>query len=523
MQYLEPPRKVYINRDDPIEIQAVEHDIKSRFIDFKFLGAINIIDLTYSTVRIYGTNPKRFSVFDELTIVDGKKGIARLELTDDFLIPGSAEYQLTISDSTGSHLTPLCLVKLIISESLVDTSAIQSSNKFTALDKALQKVDNINEIDVRSKENATNINNLNKKIDNNVLDLTNKVTKNTEKITENRNNITKLSKRQENTTNLHNIISNGSFYGDGRCWECTGNFWSGTYDGYGFKKRGCASIRNTQVANNDASEKYLQTYKAYRVKKHTKYTLNLHYAVERNVHSMDVFVILSNSEERQYGSALKAITAVGGQQTDALNEVPFVYTFDTGEFEWVWIRIDHNGMKNNANVEEFCFVYISEVAIYEGDVSVVKWIPKPGETYSNTTNVDDEGIVFGDGNGTYSNSKNGDLEYTTDGITNKYPALKYIAAFSIPAGNPGRANIKLPKEFTKRKDSLDWGVVPKGYYYNTSGNFFPFHVAINVAGEAYEQDGYMYCPVEGYCRIQNADNDGDVQPQPINGVLIALA
>ncbi|MGU9008447.1 BppU family phage baseplate upper protein, partial [Clostridium perfringens] len=101
------------------------------------LGEINIIDLTYSTVRIYGINPKHFSVFDELTIVDGKKGIARLELTDDFLIPGTADYQLTISDSTGGRLTPLCLVRLIISESLVDTEAIQSSNNFSALDKAL--------------------------------------------------------------------------------------------------------------------------------------------------------------------------------------------------------------------------------------------------------------------------------------------------------------------------------------------------------------------------------------------------
>ncbi|MGU9008446.1 BppU family phage baseplate upper protein, partial [Clostridium perfringens] len=101
------------------------------------LGEINIIDLTYSTVRIHGINPKHFYIFDELTIVDGKKGTARLELTDDFLIPGTADYQLTIRDSNGGRLTPLCLVRLIISKSLVDTEAIQSSNNFSALDKAL--------------------------------------------------------------------------------------------------------------------------------------------------------------------------------------------------------------------------------------------------------------------------------------------------------------------------------------------------------------------------------------------------
>ena len=157
MQYIEP-RKVHINNDDPIEIKAVEHDIKSRFIDFKFLGAINIIDLTYSTVRIYGVNPEGFKIFDELTVIDGKKGVARLELTDGLLVAGTADYQLVISDSNGGRLTPLCLVRLIISESLVDNEAIESSNKFTALDKALAKVENFNEVDVRSKENANSIN-----------------------------------------------------------------------------------------------------------------------------------------------------------------------------------------------------------------------------------------------------------------------------------------------------------------------------------------------------------------------------
>lgn len=198
--------------------------------------------------------------------------------------------------------------------------------------------------------------------------------------------------RMNATNNIYNIVSNGSFYGDGRCWECTGDFWSGTYDGFGFKKRGCGAIKNQQVSNSTSTEKYLQTYKAYRVKKHTKYTLNLHYAVEKNVHSMDVFVILSNSEDRQYGSPLKAVTAVGGQQTDAQNEVPFTYTFDTGEFEWVWIRIDHNGMKPNVNLGEYVWIYVSEVAIYEGDVGVVKWTPKPGEIYSTNVQADDMGI-----------------------------------------------------------------------------------------------------------------------------------
>ncbi|MDM0609215.1 BppU family phage baseplate upper protein [Clostridium perfringens] len=198
MQYLEPPRKVYINRDDPIEIKAVEHDIKSRFIDFKFLGEFNIIDLTYSTVRIHGINPKHFYIFDELTIVDGKKGIARLELTDDFLIPGTADYQLTIRDSNGGRLTPLCLVRLIISKSLIDTEAIQSSNNFSALDKALAKVENFNDVDVRSKENQANIK------------------KNVKSIEDLKNNLNTTTERmQDNTeTIIYNLKNKEGSYGD---------------------------------------------------------------------------------------------------------------------------------------------------------------------------------------------------------------------------------------------------------------------------------------------------------------------
>ena len=352
-------KKVEINSDELVELKAIEHDLKSRFVVFQFLSNNVPINLNSCTVRAYALNSKKNEIFNNLKIIDASRGKAELELTDAFLKRGTTIYQLKIYGAKGEKLSSN-IFSLNVGEDLMRDNSIESTNEFNALEEALNEVKGFEEV---KRE---------------ILDL--------------KNLLAETITRMNTTNNIYNIVSNGSFYGDGRCWECTGNFWSGTYDGYGFNKRGCASIRNTQVANNDASEKYLQTYKAYRVKKHTKYTLNLHYAVERNVHSMDVFVILSHLENREYGSALKAITAVGGQQTDARNEVPFTYTFDTGEFEWVWIRIDHNGMKNNANVEEFCFVYISEVAIYEGDVGVVKWTPKPGEIYSTNVQADDMGI-----------------------------------------------------------------------------------------------------------------------------------
>ena len=43
MQYIQT-KTVYIDRDELIEIKAIEHDVKTRFIDFKFIAANKILD-----------------------------------------------------------------------------------------------------------------------------------------------------------------------------------------------------------------------------------------------------------------------------------------------------------------------------------------------------------------------------------------------------------------------------------------------------------------------------------------------
>ncbi|MGL6184706.1 MAG: carbohydrate binding domain-containing protein [Clostridium chrysemydis] len=207
-----------------------------------------------------------------------------------------------------------------------------------------------------------------------------------------------------------------------------------------------------------------------------------------------------------------------------------LFKVEQGYNQWVEVSLTFMAREGtmpvyigNVSTDTISTFWVSEVMLYEGDLDI-PFIDNLKEIYSRTFQLDAEGMVFGDGNGTYSHTtSDGDLNYVTEGIYNKYVALKYIATFSIPAGNPGTVNVKLPKEFTKRKNSLIWGVMPKGYYYNTYYNFFPFHVAINASGDAYEQDGFMVCPVEGYCRIQNGNDESDVQNQPINGMLIAFA
>lgn len=520
MQYIQT-KTVYIDRDELIEIKAIEHDVKTRFIDFKFIAANKILDISNCIVRVYALNSKGNEIFNNLTVTDGAKGIARLELTDALLVPGTIEYMLKITTDNGGILSSNRF-NLIVDKDLMTGNAIEGTNEYKALDEALKTVGELNSMQVSINENANNIkknkDDLNKKIDDNVSDLTSKIIKNKE-------NLITLSKSQENTTNLYNIISNGSFYGDGRCWECTGTeFWSGTYDGFGLNNRACASFTNSSYVSGDNAEKYLQTYKSYKVEKNTDYTLSLHYAVERNVESMDIFIILGNTENRDYGKPILAKTANGGEQTNIQADEPFTFKFNTGNFNWVWIRIDHNGMKQGSDISSYKWIYISEVALYKGDTGRVKWLPKIGETYSKNINMDTSGMVFGDGEGTYSHTNDkGELEYVTEGIYNKYVALTYEGGITIPAGNPGIVNVKLPKEFTKRKNSLKWSVVPSGYYYNTSGNFFPYNVSVGKNGEAFEQDGFMVLPIQGVCKIQNGNNSSDSQNISVNATIFAFA
>ncbi|MDH2459524.1 phage tail spike protein [Clostridium perfringens] len=325
----------------------------------------------------------------------------------------------------------------------------------------------------------------------------------------------------EQRSSVSNILPNSSFHGGDRGWLHGGNeFWSGPYSGYGFKGRITGAIKNRAAYNNP--ERYLQTHKAYKVKKNTTYTINFHYICEKNVQSMDAFVVLSDTEHGDYAQPICVLTAQGGSQSNATEEKPFTYKFNTGNHEWVWIRFDHNGMKSGVNWDEFCWVYVSEIGIYEGDVGAIKWTPKGGEVYSANYQMDGLGFKGTFEDGTYASLGKDGLEWFNAGTGHAYHALTYVTSFDIPIGNPGKAYIKLPAEFTKRRNSLKWTVALRGYYYSTSGDFFPFHIHC-TGGRDYIENGLVVCEVQGYCKIQNAQNAGDVQFRPLTAMLIAIA
>lgn len=380
----------------------------------------------------------------------------------------------------------------------------------TELGKKVNKTDLDNEL---SSINVT-INGISEKVKKSVTE---------EEFTEFKQNSKQFEWKVEQKLNLHNILPNSTFDGGMRGWLCDVPFWSGISTTYDLCGRMCGAFQNTLQYDADKNEKYLQTHKAYRVKKHTNYTINFHYVVEKNVHSMDAFVVLSDTEKGDYAQSICILTAPGGSQSQTYDDKPFSYKFNTGDHEYVWIRFDHNGMKENVNTSQFNWVYLSEIAIYEGDVGQVKWIPAGGETYSTDFKMDQQGFkaIFSDGS--YASMGHDGFEWYNSDTGHSYHALAYVTAFGIPAGNPGKVEIKLPKEFTKREASLKWTVALRGYYYSTSGNFFPMQVHVTGAGHHIDENGLIVCPVQGYCKIQNAENMEDKQDRDVTAMLIAIA
>ena len=325
----------------------------------------------------------------------------------------------------------------------------------------------------------------------------------------------------EQRSSISNILPNGSFFGGDRGWlHDRVEFWYGAYSGYGFKGRMTGAIKNRTAYNNP--ERFLQTHKAYKVKKNTTYTISFHYACEMNIHSMEAYVVLSDTEHGDYAQPIRILEKPGGTQSDPNNDIPFTYKFNTGNHEWVWLRFDHNGMKPGTNWDQYCWLYVSEIGIYEGDVGAVKWTPKGGEVYSANYQMDGLGFKGTFEDGTYASLGRDGLEWYNAGTGHAYHALTYVTSFDIPVGNPGKAYIKLPAEFTKRRSSLKWTVALRGYYYSTSGNFFPFHVHCTGARD-YIENGLVVCEVQGLCKIQNGSNSGDVQFRPLTAMLIAIA
>ncbi|EHR0219539.1 hypothetical protein N2W49_000959 [Clostridium perfringens] len=383
--------------------------------------------------------------------------------------------------------------------------------------KAQTLESNIN--DKASKQEVVNINSRVTNVETNLNGITNRVSATESRIntldgrvasavtiqqfTEYKQSNRDFQLRVAQTTNLHNLVPNGTFAGGLREWICGGEFWSGPYTGYGFSGKVCGAVKNKST-----SEKFLTSYKSFKVEKNTTYTLNFHYKVEQNIQSMEAFVMLSNTESGDYGQVIRVMQALGGERSDLTNDIPYSFTFNTGNFEWVWLRFDNNGMKPNTNLDEYCWLYISEVAVYKGNVGAVKYLPKGGETYDTTFKLDGMGYNCKFASGAWNQiGEEGNMWYAP-GMKYPYRSLSYHEAVSINTDGSNNyiyRDVQLPARFDYVDPQyIDITASLKGWYKYTGKPFSSENITVST-GRVYRANGHTYAQVA--CRGCIRDND----------------
>ncbi|MDM0969764.1 phage tail spike protein [Clostridium perfringens] len=320
---------------------------------------------------------------------------------------------------------------------------------------------------------------------------------------------------------LNNIVRNGNFKGGTLHWwgEATEEYfyWDvyHNYESYDFGGRSVLSMKNTHWFG---TEKRTYSSKCYEVQPHTDYTLNLHYCVEKNIQECRVYVILSNTIEGTYEKVYTALTAVGGQQSRLFEDIPHTFKFNTLGYKYVWLSFNNLGIKNGSNWQEHHWFMVSDISIYKGDIGAIPFVPHENELYSNKVTIDKDNFRLTFEDGRYAQMGRKGLEQKVGNMEYPYHCLGWAKAVGIPAGNPGKVNVRLPDEFDHcDAGSINWSVAQRGYYFNTTGSFFPFYVQVQGERLFKHTDGHWYVEIHGYSRIQNANNPGDVQNMP-NGV-----
>ena len=145
-----------INKKPFQTITANVGEVASRFIRITILENNMPADLTGVTAYLYAKKADGAKVFNSVTVEDVKKGIVLAELTSQVLAtPGFVKLNLLLTKD-GAKLASKQII-VTVDESAIDEDAIQSTNEFNALTKALN---NINNIDNKFEDFQNQIDNL---------------------------------------------------------------------------------------------------------------------------------------------------------------------------------------------------------------------------------------------------------------------------------------------------------------------------------------------------------------------------
>ncbi|MGU8438757.1 phage tail spike protein [Clostridium perfringens] len=212
----------------------------------------------------------------------------------------------------------------------------------------------------------------------------------------------------------------------------------------------------------------------------------------------------------------------GGKDPNNWDNLSYTFTTGTSSEDLSYCRLDLLVQNPNGHNAQAWF---TNIRLVEGDYAP-KWSPKSGETYSNKVTLDEDNFKLTFEDGRYAQMGRKGLEQKVGSMLYPYHCLGWAKAVSIPAGNPGKVNVRLPDEFDYcEAGSINWSVAQRGYYFSTSHAFFPFYVQVEGARLFKHTDGHWYVEIHGYSRIQNANNPNDVQNMPsgVNAMLTVNA
>ncbi len=139
-------KKVALNvwRNAHAVVTAVQGEIAARFIEVALYDRDTPLDITGKTAAIYLTKPDKTIVYNQCEILDGANGVISVELTSQMsAVAGTiCDCEIHIIDPAGS-LLKITGLTIVIDRSVEDGKAVESSNEFTLLLRALEQADGI--------------------------------------------------------------------------------------------------------------------------------------------------------------------------------------------------------------------------------------------------------------------------------------------------------------------------------------------------------------------------------------------
>lgn len=132
-----------IDKPNYVPLYTVQYDYNSRFYEITILNNSQPLDLTGIRVIVAGKKPDGKEVLNSCEVLDAKKGLIQLELTEQMnAVNGASEYALELFSADGMLSSQP--FKLIVTRSTISKS-VESSKELGALKDALNEVQNIDQ------------------------------------------------------------------------------------------------------------------------------------------------------------------------------------------------------------------------------------------------------------------------------------------------------------------------------------------------------------------------------------------